>query len=122
MPSRPGSGDQTGGGGQPQHAGPQAAQRRVPGNAWRHRGDLGMSDNNPSAADSFGPIADEFVEAFRQGQGPSVEEFVRRYPEQADEIREMLPALLLMEEAKSADDTPGQRGQANASAAAAPFP
>ena len=49
-----------------------------------------MSDTTPSAADPFGQIADEFVEAFRQGKRPSVEEFARRYPEQADEIRDML--------------------------------
>jgi hypothetical protein len=48
-----------------------------------------MSDNNPSAADPLGQIADEFVEAFRQGKRPSVEEFAGRYPEQADEIREV---------------------------------
>ena len=39
-----------------------------------------MSDKDPSAADPLGQIADEFVEAFRQGQCPSVEEFARRYP------------------------------------------
>ena len=68
-----------------------------------------MSDNNPSAADPFGQIADEFVEAFRQGQRPSVEEFARRYPEHADDIREMLPALVLMEKAKTGDGPLGQR-------------
>jgi WD40 repeat protein/serine/threonine protein kinase len=73
-----------------------------------------MSDNNPSAADPFGQIADEFVEAFRQGKRPSVEEFAQRYPEHADEIREMLPALLLMEKAKSVPGAPGQRHQASA--------
>src|SRR5437870_5280190 len=78
-----------------------------------------MSDNNPSAADPFGQIADEFVEAFRQGLRPSVEDFARRYPAHADEIREMLPALALMEQAKTADDGPGQRRPAKASAAAA---
>jgi hypothetical protein len=52
-----------------------------------------MSDNDDaSAADPFGQIADEFVEAFRQGQRPSVEEVGRRYPQHADEIREVLPA------------------------------
>jgi serine/threonine protein kinase/formylglycine-generating enzyme required for sulfatase activity len=66
-----------------------------------------MSDDNPSTADPFGPIADEFVEAFRQGQRPSVEEFARRYPGQADAIREMLPALVLMEKARAADDSAG---------------
>jgi WD40 repeat protein/serine/threonine protein kinase len=62
-----------------------------------------MTDNDLSSADPLGQIADEFVEAFRQGKRPSVEEFARRYPEHADEIRDMLPALVLMEKAKSAD-------------------
>jgi WD40 repeat protein/serine/threonine protein kinase len=80
-----------------------------------------MSDDNPSAADPFGAIADEFVEAFRQGKYPSVEDFARRYPEHANEIREMLPALVLMEKAKSADETSSQRHRAKAWAAAAPL-
>jgi urea transport system substrate-binding protein len=80
-----------------------------------------MSDNDASAADPLGQIADEFVEAFRQGKCPSVEEFARRYSEHADDIREMLPVLVLMEKAKSADDSPGQRRQATAAAAPAPL-
>jgi hypothetical protein len=52
-----------------------------------------MTDNDPSSADLLGQIADEFVQAFRQGKRPSVEEFARRYPEQANEIRDMLPAV-----------------------------
>src|SRR5687768_248336 len=80
-----------------------------------------MSDNDPSTADPFGQIADEFVEAFRQGKRPSVEEFGRRYPAHADEIRDMLPALVLMEKAKSADDDSGLMRQAKALAAAAPL-
>jgi serine/threonine protein kinase/formylglycine-generating enzyme required for sulfatase activity len=77
-----------------------------------------MNDNDLSSADPFGQIADEFVEAFRQGLRPSVEEFARRYPEHADDIREMLPALVLMEKARSADDAPAQPRQPRASAAA----
>src|SRR5262249_28466457 len=46
----------------------------------------------------------------------------RRYPEHADEIRQMLPALVLMEKAKSTDAAPGQWGQAKAPAAVVPFP
>ena len=79
-----------------------------------------MNDNDSSAADPFGAIADEFVEAFRQGQRPSVEEFARRYPAHADEIRDMLPALALMEQAKTSDDAAGQPRQAQASSAAPP--
>jgi serine/threonine protein kinase/Flp pilus assembly protein TadD len=77
-----------------------------------------MSDNDLSAADPLGQIADEFVEAFRQGKRPSVEEFARRYPEHADELRDMLPALVLMETAKTADDPSDQRHLAKASAVA----
>ncbi|HKB36453.1 MAG TPA: hypothetical protein VKD72_08370, partial [Gemmataceae bacterium] len=80
-----------------------------------------MSDNDPSAADPLGQIADEFVAAFRRGKRPSVEEFARRYPEYADDIRDMLPALVLMEQAKSGDDTSGQRRQAKTSTTALPL-
>jgi WD40 repeat protein/serine/threonine protein kinase len=76
-----------------------------------------MSDNDLSAADPFGQIADEFVEALRQGQRPSVEEFARRYPEHADDIREMLPALVLMEKAKAPADADGEVDRAGVSAA-----
>jgi WD40 repeat protein/serine/threonine protein kinase len=85
-----------------------------------HRGDVAMSDNDPSVADPFGQIADDFVEAFRQGKSPSVEEFARRYPEHADEIREILPALVLMEKAK-APETSGQGYPAKAPVDAAPL-
>ena len=59
-----------------------------------------MNDDNASAADPFLAIADEFVEAFRPAQRPSAAEFARRYPAHADDIREMLPALALMEKAR----------------------
>src|SRR5262245_49996799 len=80
-----------------------------------------MNDNDLSSADPLGQIADEFVEAFRQGKRPSVEEFARRYPAHADEIRDMLPALVLMEKAKSADDASSQRRSAGAAVVAPPL-
>jgi serine/threonine protein kinase len=79
-----------------------------------------MSDNDPSSADPLGQIADEFVEAFRQGKHPSAEEFARRYPQYADEIREILPALGLMEQAK-ASEAPGRQYPAQAPADAVPL-
>jgi serine/threonine protein kinase/formylglycine-generating enzyme required for sulfatase activity len=72
----------------------------------------------PSSADPIGPIADEFVAAFRHGQAPSVEEFARRYPAHADKIREILPTLLLMEQAKCSDATPGPQRPAEAASLA----
>ena len=80
-----------------------------------------MNNGDTSAADPFGQIADAFVEAFRQGKHPSVEEFARHYPAHADEIREMLPALVLMERAKSADEPPGPSRPAQGTAAGAPL-
>src|SRR5262249_14422879 len=81
----------------------------------------GMNDNDLSAADPFGQIADEFVEALRQGKRPSVEEFAQRYPAHADEIRDMLPALVLIEKAKSADAS-GEGAEAAVSAATTAVP
>lgn len=61
---------------------------------------MAMSDN-PSVADPFGRIADEFVAEFRLGRRPSVDEYARRYPEYAADIKDILPTLVLMERAKS---------------------
>jgi hypothetical protein len=60
-----------------------------------------MSDENPPADDQFGRLLDEILDALRHGKVPRVEEFARSYPEHADEIREILPALVLMEKARS---------------------
>lgn len=79
-----------------------------------------MIDHNPSAADAFGLIADEFVNAIRQGKEPTVEEFAQRYPEHADEIREVLPALVMIEKAKDSD-APRPRRQPDDSASAPPI-
>jgi formylglycine-generating enzyme required for sulfatase activity/serine/threonine protein kinase len=80
-----------------------------------------MIDDDLSTADPFGTIADEFVQAFRQGKRPSVEEFARRYPGQADQIREILPALVLMEKAKAPDHSPGPGHRALPAAAPPPL-
>ncbi|HEV3084274.1 MAG TPA: protein kinase [Gemmataceae bacterium] len=55
------------------------------------------ADQNP-----FDALAEEFAERFRQGERPALSEYVRRYPELADEIRELFPALVMMEQFKPA--------------------
>src|SRR5262249_43121635 len=55
-----------------------------------------------------------------QGKQPSIEEFARRYPAHAARVRQVLPALVLMEKAKAADDASGPRRPARAAAAAVP--
>jgi hypothetical protein len=44
-------------------------------------------------------LAEEFLGRLRRGEAASVAEYVDRNPDLADEIRELFPALLLMEEA-----------------------
>jgi serine/threonine protein kinase/WD40 repeat protein len=43
-------------------------------------------------------LADSFLARYRRGEHPSVSEYVRRHPELADEIRDLFPALVVMEE------------------------
>jgi eukaryotic-like serine/threonine-protein kinase len=55
---------------------------------------------------SFGPyelidrLANEFAERYRKGERPSLKEYADRYPELADEIRELIPALAHLGEAE----------------------
>src|SRR5262249_21119608 len=51
-------------------------------------------------------LIESFMERQRQGERPSVEDYVRAHPELADEIRQVFAALELMEEFAS---TPGLR-------------
>src|SRR5262249_59661665 len=59
-------------------------------------------------------LGEEFVARYRQGERPSVTEFAQRYPELADQIPELLQALMLMEELG-----PGRCGGENGSSQAA---
>ena len=45
----------------------------------------------------------------RGGERPSVEEYAERYPQWADEIRAVLPAVVMMEQLKPRRDGPGRR-------------
>jgi serine/threonine protein kinase/Flp pilus assembly protein TadD/thioredoxin-related protein len=47
-------------------------------------------------------LAEEFVERQRKGEHPDLSEYTSKYPELANEIRDVFPALLLMEELKPA--------------------
>ena len=42
-------------------------------------------------------LAEEFLERRRRGERPTVEEYEARHPELAAAIRDLFPALLLME-------------------------
>ncbi len=57
-----------------------------------------------SVNDHLGRIADSFVQRYRRGERPPVSEYEEEHPELADEIRDLLPALVLLEEAKQGPD------------------
>jgi WD40 repeat protein/serine/threonine protein kinase len=48
-------------------------------------------------------LAEEFLERYRRGEKPSIKEYVDRYPELADEIRCVLPAMAMLESAAVGD-------------------
>ncbi len=60
-----------------------------------------MSDTG-SGRDQVEQLAESFQAALRRGERPSVEEYAARYPERADEIRELFQALAWMEEMRPA--------------------
>jgi serine/threonine protein kinase/WD40 repeat protein/tetratricopeptide (TPR) repeat protein len=57
------------------------------------------ADPAPSSArDPLGPVVESFLARLRSGERPSLTEFIERYPELAGEIRELLPAMVEMEQ------------------------
>ncbi len=49
-------------------------------------------------------LAEEFVERQRRGERPSLSDYTRKYPELAEDIADLFPALLVMERVKPVDD------------------
>jgi serine/threonine protein kinase len=62
-------------------------------------------DESMSSRELMERLAEEFAERYRHGERPSVEEYVAAHPEHAAEIRELFPALVLLEELGPGDDS-----------------
>jgi serine/threonine protein kinase/WD40 repeat protein len=56
-------------------------------------------DRNP-----FERLAEEFAERLRRGEHPSLTEYIDRYPEHADDIRDLFPQIALFERYKPAEN------------------
>src|SRR5262249_52509344 len=60
-----------------------------------------MSGHDSSQCDVLvDQLAEEFVLRYRRGERPSLQEYLDKYPELADDIRELFPALVEMEQVK----------------------
>jgi WD40 repeat protein/serine/threonine protein kinase len=64
----------------------------------------------PSEFDPVEELADSFLARYRRGERPSLSEYARQHPELAEQIRELFPALVVIEELGSveADSTAGR--------------
>ena len=76
-----------------------------------------MSDPASKSDVVFG-LAEEFLERHRRGERPSLKEYVDRHPELADQIREVFPAMAMMESIALADESAGWPSTPGARAAA----
>src|SRR5262245_47451246 len=56
-----------------------------------------------SELDPVGAVAEDFLTRYRGGERPSLTEYTEKYPELAEPIRELFPALVVMEELGSVE-------------------
>ena len=64
--------------------------------------------NEPTAQrEPFEVVAESFLARFRAGERPSIEDLAACHPELADQIRERLPALVMVEQELTIDRDPG---------------
>ncbi|MCA9118068.1 MAG: protein kinase, partial [Planctomycetaceae bacterium] len=67
-----------------------------------------MSDSD-SERHPLDRLAEDFVSRRRRGETPSVSEYVKRYPDQAEDIRDLFPALALIEQVRPESADGGSR-------------
>lgn len=60
-----------------------------------------IAESPETLRDPMELVASTFMEELRVGQRPRVDDYVTRYPEQAAEIRDLLPMLLALEDLKA---------------------
>jgi WD40 repeat protein len=72
-------------------------------------------DPSQSDRDPVEELVEEFVERYRRGERPPLKEYTDRYPEGADRIRALFPALVVMEKVRPDSDGPDASGDPVAS-------
>jgi hypothetical protein len=74
-----------------------------------------MNSSPLSERDPLDAVIEEFLARYRRGERPPLNEYIGRYPDLADRIRQVVPALVMMEDLGSVDGAvtspfPGTRG------------
>ena len=70
-----------------------------------------MTDKTTGGSDHYlmlTKLADEFAARYRAGQRPSLQEYIDRYPDLADEIRELFPAMVEIEQVRDDQQHPAE--------------
>ena len=74
-----------------------------------------MSISESEQYDLLDRLAEEFADRFRRGERPALKEYTDRYPELADDIHELFPAMVRVEQAEGArqgeEERPGIAGR-----------
>ena len=65
-----------------------------------------MNTSSSSDQDTVDRLAEEFVARQRRGEHPDLAEYTDRYPQYAEAIRDLFPALVLIEQVKPAAGEP----------------
>src|SRR5262249_9067515 len=104
------------GGGDALCAGSPPFEKHPDRSARRAVGDQTMSENE-SAPDLISNLAHEFAERYRRGERPALSEYTEQHPELATQIRELFPALAMMEQFGS---VAGEAPVGNAASSAVP--
>ncbi|MCA9032673.1 MAG: hypothetical protein KDA66_17780, partial [Planctomycetaceae bacterium] len=60
-----------------------------------------IDENAETTRDPMEMVASTFMEELRTGKRPSVDDFAHRFPQQAEEIRDLLPMLIALEDVKA---------------------
>src|SRR5262249_60939893 len=63
--------------------------------AWMRRRPMSTSSGERNPVEL---LAEDFLERKRRGERPTLQDYLERHPELADEIRDLFPALLMMED------------------------
>jgi predicted Ser/Thr protein kinase len=66
-------------------------------------------------------LAEEFLERYRRGERPSLREYIEQHPELAAEIRDVFPALALLENIALVEEPAAEGSQAPATSEAVPL-
>jgi len=62
--------------------------------------DHSSTDQPKGVCQEVDDLAEEFARRWRDGEGPSIEDYAARFPQWAADIRELFPTVLMMEELK----------------------